>query len=184
MAEGQFWVQVVTPEQALFEGLGRSVVLRSSEGDLTVLNGHTPLVTDVVPGEVRIEQESETVRVAVHGGFLQVERTEPGNDGGEGSSPGTRATILAGVAERADQIDVGRAERAHNEAVARIDALGGVGATSRGTPDSHGAAEGDQASMSPELAEAVEARLRAEVRLAVASGVGSVAAMGSGAREG
>ena len=49
-------------------------MLRSSDGDLTVLDGHTPLVTDVVPGEVRVEPgEGDIVRLAVHGGYLQVD---------------------------------------------------------------------------------------------------------------
>ena len=57
MADGVFGLEVVTPEQSLYAGGARSVVLATSEGDLTVLDGHTPLVGDVVPCEVRVEPE-------------------------------------------------------------------------------------------------------------------------------
>ena len=56
VADGVFGVEIVTPEQSLFAGGATSVVLATSDGDLTVLDGHTPLVGDVVPGEVQVEQ--------------------------------------------------------------------------------------------------------------------------------
>ncbi|MHB1583041.1 MAG: hypothetical protein ACYC0E_04740, partial [Acidimicrobiales bacterium] len=129
MADGTFAVQVVTPEAKLLEGDARAVVLRSSDGELTVLDGHTPIITDVVIGQVRVDRdEGEVVRLAVHGGFLQVE-TGPGlGDGGDDAAAGpggwsTRVTLLAGVAERAEEIDVARAERARAEAQSRVDDL-------------------------------------------------------------
>ena len=78
MADGVFGVEIVTPEQSLFAGGATSIVLATSEGDLTVLDGHTPLVGDVVHCEVKVEQaEGTLVLLAVHGGFLQVD-TSPG----------------------------------------------------------------------------------------------------------
>ena len=56
MAEGVFGVEVVTPEQSLVAGGATAVVLATSEGALTVLDGHTPLIGDVVPGLVKVEQ--------------------------------------------------------------------------------------------------------------------------------
>ena len=116
MADGVFGVEVVTPEQSLFAGGARSVVLATSDGALTVLDGHTPLVGDVVPCELKVEQaEGELLRVAVHGGFLQVD-TSPGAAGtlaeGDGPLPGlsTRVTVLAGIAELAEEIDVARVQ--------------------------------------------------------------------------
>ncbi len=133
-----FALTVVTPEERLLDVPARTIVLRSSDGDLTVLDGHTPLVTDVTPGEVRVEpEEGDAVRLAVHGGYLQVETAE-------GS---TRVTLLAGVAELAERIDVERAERARSEAEARV-------ASSEEGPD---------------LLQAQAALRRAEVRLEVAS---------------
>ena len=56
VADGVFGVEIVTPEQSLLAGGATSVVLATSDGALTVLDGHTPLVGDVVPGEVTVEQ--------------------------------------------------------------------------------------------------------------------------------
>ena len=70
-----------------------------------------------MPGVVRVEQaDGAQLRLAVHGGFLQVD-TSPGAAAGlaeaDGPLPGlsTRVTVLAGVAELAEEIDVPRAER-------------------------------------------------------------------------
>ena len=165
MADGVFGVEIVTPEQSLLAGGATSIVLATSDGALTVLDGHTPLVGDVVPGEVRVEQSDGTLtRLAVHGGFLQVD-TSPGAAAGlaegDGPLPGlsTRVTVLAGVAELAEEIDVPRAELAREAAAQRVNELGG----GRG-PVSEDVEE------NVELAEADRALARAELRLAVAAG--------------
>jgi F-type H+-transporting ATPase subunit epsilon len=164
VADGVFGVEIVTPEQSLFAGGATSVVLATSEGNLTVLDGHTPLVGDVVHCEVKVEQpEGTLLRLAVHGGFLQVD-TSPGAAEGlaEGDGPlaglSTRVTVLAGVAELATEIDVPRAEQARERATQRVSELG----SSRG-PVSEDVVE------DRELAEAEEALVRADLRLAVAA---------------
>ncbi|MGO8864374.1 MAG: F0F1 ATP synthase subunit epsilon [Acidimicrobiales bacterium] len=167
MADGVFGVEVVTPEQSLVAGGATSVVLATSEGALTVLDGHTSLVGDVVPGEVKVTQaDGATVALAVHGGFLEVD-TSPGAAAGlaegDGPLPGlsTRVTVLAGVAERAAEIDVPRAERAREEMSQLLAELrSGRGAGSD-------AGEGDGAQR-PALAAAEAALARAELRLSVA----------------
>ncbi len=165
MADDVFGLEVVTPEQSLVAGGARSVVLATSEGDLTVLDGHTPLVGDVVPCELKVEQaDGVLVRLAVHGGFLQVDTSPGAAEGlaeGDGPLPGlsTRVTILAGVAELAEEIDVPRAELAKEAATQRVNELGG----GRGGADDEG--EEDVA-----RSEAEHALARAELRLAVASG--------------
>jgi F-type H+-transporting ATPase subunit epsilon len=175
MADGAFTLAVVTPEERLVDTPARSVELRSSDGELTVLDGHTPLVTDVVPGEVKFEpEEGDPVRLAVHGGFLQVEtgpglEPENGGDGGAGApsagARSTRVTLLAGVAELADQIDVPRAERAREEATIRVDEL--RAATGRsGAPGE--AAEAPATPEELELTQAEASLHRAELRLSVA----------------
>ncbi len=164
MADGAFGVEIVTPEQSLLAGAATSVVLATSDGALTVLDGHTPLVGDVVPCEVRVEQFDGTLlRLAVHGGFLQVD-TSPGAAAGlaegDGPLPGlsTRVTVLAGVAELAEEIDVPRAELAREAATQRVGDLG----AGRG-------AAAEEVEVDVELAEAARALARAELRLAVAA---------------
>jgi F-type H+-transporting ATPase subunit epsilon len=164
VADGVFGVEIVTPEQSLFAGGATSVVLATSEGALTVLDGHTPLVGDVVHGEVKVEQpEGTLVRLAVHGGFLQVDTSPGAAEGlaeGDGPLPGlsTRVTVLAGVAELASEIDVPRAEEARERATQRV----GERSSGRG-PVSEDADE------DLELADAEGALVRAELRLAVAA---------------
>jgi F0F1-type ATP synthase epsilon subunit len=113
---------------------------------------------------LKVEQEDGVlVRLAVHGGFLQVD-TSPGAAAGlaegDGPLPGlsTRVTVLAGIAELAEEIDVPRAEQAKDEATQRVNELGG-----RGAPAEDG--EEDVA-----LGEAQKALARAELRLSVAAG--------------
>jgi len=163
MADGVFVTELVTPEEKLLETRARAVVLRSSDGDLTVLDGHTPLITDIVPGEVRVDpEEGEPLRFAVHGGFLHVGPT--GTE--DGTAGGTLVTVLAGVAEPADRIDVARAERARDAASARVEELRTGRAGQAG-----GAPEAGEHPVTPEdleLAQAEDALRRAEVRLAVA----------------
>jgi F-type H+-transporting ATPase subunit epsilon len=107
-------VALVTPESSLFHGAASAVVARSREGYYTVLAGHTDVVTNLVPGALRIDAEDGGDTFAVHGGFVQV---APGEDG-------TLATVLASVAERVSDIDVARAAAAKESAEAEIAAAG------------------------------------------------------------
>lgn len=73
-----------------------------ADGELGVLAGHIPLMTSLRPGEVRatLPGGRTTSHIVIGGGFMEIAATL---DGG-------RTTILADSAERADEIDVTRAE--------------------------------------------------------------------------
>jgi F-type H+-transporting ATPase subunit epsilon len=163
MADGVFGVEVVTPEQSLYAGGARSVVLATSEGALTVLDGHTPLVGDIVPCELKLEQpDGPLLRFAVHGGFLQVDTSPEAAEGlaeGDGPLPGlsTRVTVLAGIAEVSEEIDVARAEQARDTANQRVNEL----QSGRG---------GEEVEVDIELLDAKGSLERAELRLSVAAG--------------
>jgi F0F1-type ATP synthase epsilon subunit len=169
VADGVFGVEVVTPEEALLAGGASAVVLTTSQGDMTVLDGHTSLIADVVPCLVKVEQaDGTTERLAVHGGFLQVDTSAGAAEGlaeGDGPLPGmsTRVTVLAGVAEKAEEIDVPRAEQARDLATQRVAEL----SSGRGS-----SVEADDGGESPDFAlqEAEKALARAELRLTVAAG--------------
>jgi F-type H+-transporting ATPase subunit epsilon len=157
-------VEVVTPEQNLLAGAATAVVLRTSEGSLTVLAGHAPFVGDVLAGEVKVEQpDGVVVRLAVHGGFVQVETAAGAAAGVEGVGDGpisglqTRVTVLAGVAELVDAIDVPRAEASRTAALARLDQL----KAASGREDSGSAAD-------VEISQLERAIARADVRLRLA----------------
>jgi F-type H+-transporting ATPase subunit epsilon len=150
-----FQINLVTPERILLSGMASEVILRTGEGDVTFLAGHTPLVGTVQPGVVRvIRPEGDDERVAVHGGFTQVEQNVT-FDGDDESATGSRVTLLVGVAELAEEIDVDRARVALEAAEAQVAELGGA---ANRTP-----AEGEEAD--PELVEAEAAVRRAQVRL-------------------
>jgi F-type H+-transporting ATPase subunit epsilon len=98
-------VELVSVERLLWSGEARMVIARTTEGELGVLPGHAPLLGELAAGGiVRIKPDDggEELIFAVHGGFLSV--TEDG------------VSILAELAERADEIDVGRAEQALDRA--------------------------------------------------------------------
>jgi F-type H+-transporting ATPase subunit epsilon len=140
-----FASSLVTPEQVVLEEEVAAVMLRTDVGDATFLAGHTPLIGDIVPGLVRFQHDDGTVdRVAVHGGFVHVK-----HDG---------VTVLAPVAERAEDIDVERARRALESAELKVAEMTGRGA---------GAGDDDPLA-GRELAEAQAALVRAQVRLEVA----------------
>ena len=66
-------VQVVSPEQILYEGDGEMLVCTTSDGDIAFLPGHTPLLGALGVAQVRVilPGQGEYV-VAVHGGFVEV----------------------------------------------------------------------------------------------------------------
>ena len=68
---------------------------------------HAPLLTALQPGEIRVVREGEESYMAVSGGFLEV--------------MSNRVTILADTAERAEEIDIERAEEAMQRAQERIE---------------------------------------------------------------
>jgi F-type H+-transporting ATPase subunit epsilon len=105
-------VEIVTPEAPLWVGEATELIARSSEGWFTILPEHMDMVGDVVPSVVRVGTPEGEIAIAVHGGFFQV---GPGEGDGE-----TLATVLAGIAEKVDDIDVARAQAAKESAEAQI----------------------------------------------------------------
>ncbi len=93
-------VELVAVERMIWSGEATMILARTTEGELGILPGHIPLLGQLADGGVvRIDEEGgEQLMVAVHGGFLSV--TENG------------VSILAELAEFADEIDVSRARRA------------------------------------------------------------------------
>lgn len=105
-------VDVVSTERSIFSGEARFVEVPGAQGELGVLPGHTPLLTGVRPGTVRIEAAdgSETY-LYIAGGFVEIQPD--------------RVTVLADTAMRADSLDHARAERAREEAQARLEQQSG-----------------------------------------------------------
>jgi F-type H+-transporting ATPase subunit epsilon len=100
---GELRVELVAADRRVWSGEATIVITRTTEGDIGIMPGHAPLLGLLVTGPVTIRTQSgEVVTAAVHGGFLSVADDV--------------VSILAEVAELADEIDVKRAEAALAEA--------------------------------------------------------------------
>ena len=91
-------LEVVTPERVMLSDQVTFTIAPGTEGELGILAGHAPLMTALNPGEVRatLADGRTTAHIVISGGFMEV--------------TGARTTILAESAERADEIDMTRAE--------------------------------------------------------------------------
>ncbi|MER3399204.1 MAG: ATP synthase F1 subunit epsilon, partial [Chloroflexota bacterium] len=88
--------EIITGERVVYAADVESVTLPGVEGELTVLPRHAPLLTMLKPGELVVRRGGEEVTMAVSGGFLEVMPD--------------KVVVLADTAERAEEIDIARAE--------------------------------------------------------------------------
>jgi F-type H+-transporting ATPase subunit epsilon len=98
--------ELATPTRLLVSEEVDEVVAPGSEGYFGVLPGHAPFLTTLGAGEVTYRQGREEQTIVVAGGFAEVR--------------GDRVIILAEVAERPENIDPERAERALRRAEQRL----------------------------------------------------------------
>lgn len=111
---------IVSAERSIFSGLVEMVVAHGVLGDLGVCPGHTPLLTQLHPGPVRvIKQGGEEDIFYVSGGFLEVQPNV--------------VTVLADVAVRAHDVDEAAAQQAMDEGVGRVIVKGRSVSCCRGT---------------------------------------------------
>ncbi len=102
-------LEIVTPDARVYSDTIDSVVIPTVEGEVGVLPGHIPLLTQVEHGELRVTKGNETLFLAVSGGFAQVE--------------GDRVRVLAehaitesGIDEKAVEEALKRAQRELDDA--------------------------------------------------------------------
>jgi F-type H+-transporting ATPase subunit epsilon len=99
-------LQIVSADRSLINERADEVEIPGSEGYLGVLPGHTPLLTTLQVGLLWYRQGQEKHYLSVAFGFAEVQPD--------------RVTILAEIAERADEIDTARAEAAKRRAEERL----------------------------------------------------------------
>jgi len=99
-------LELVTPERMLVSEEVDEVIAPGYEGEFGVLPEHTPYLAILDIGILRYRTGAETRMIAVGGGFAEV-----GPD---------RVVVMADVAEKAEEIDVDRARRAHARAEASL----------------------------------------------------------------
>ena len=94
---------IVSAEAQIFSGLVKLLVASGSSGEMGVTYGHTPLLTDLTPGTVRVVlQGGEEEVYFVSGGYLEVQ--------------GDVVTVLANTAVRGEDLDEEAAEAARKAA--------------------------------------------------------------------
>ncbi|MCB9160588.1 MAG: F0F1 ATP synthase subunit epsilon [Caldilineaceae bacterium] len=95
-------VDIVTPERMLFSDQVDMVTLPGIGGQMGILHGHAPLLSTLDIGEIVLHRGTSTEYVVVAGGVVEVRPD--------------KVTILADIAEQAEDIDVDRAEAARERA--------------------------------------------------------------------
>src|SRR5881394_3572096 len=95
-------LHIVSAERSLVNETVDEVEIPGAEGYFGVLPGHTPLLALLGAGELWYRQGQEKTYLAIAFGFAEVQPD--------------RVTILAQIAERADEIDVARAQKAKQRA--------------------------------------------------------------------
>ncbi len=96
-------VDIVSAEGAIFSGLARMVIAPGAMGEVGILPAHSPLLTRLKPGEIRIcPIEGEELFIYVSGGLLEVQPFA--------------ITVLADTALRAEDIDAKAALRVMQQA--------------------------------------------------------------------
>ena len=91
-------LEIVTPEDRVFSDTCDTVVIPTVEGEIGILPGHIPLLTQVADGELRVTTGHDTKGLVVGGGFAEID--------------GDHVKILAEFAIQEAQIDENAAEKA------------------------------------------------------------------------
>jgi F-type H+-transporting ATPase subunit epsilon len=99
-------LDIVTAERVVYSEDVDMVIAPGIEGQLGILPHHTPLMTTLQSGELRVKKGTDELCLAISGGFLEVRPD--------------KVVVLADAAERVEEIDVARAEEAKRRAQERL----------------------------------------------------------------
>ncbi|MDD3006419.1 MAG: ATP synthase F1 subunit epsilon [Candidatus Pacebacteria bacterium] len=99
-------LQVVTPEKIAFKGEINQISLPTKNGQITILPNHISLVSTIEGGELIIKNDKEETLLAVYGGFVEVRKNQ--------------VRVMTDVAQRVDEIDEEKAQKARDEAQKRL----------------------------------------------------------------
>ena len=97
-----FQLEIVTPEKMVVRDVAEEMQIPGKNGYLGILPGHAPLITELAVGEITYRSGQQTHHLAVAWGFAEVLPD--------------KVTILAESAERAEEVDVQRAQAAKERA--------------------------------------------------------------------
>ena len=99
-------LEIVTPEAKIFSDNVEMVTLAGVEGEMGILPGHAPVMTQLTAGELTVRKEGKNIFLAVGDGFVQI--------------TGERVAVLTDMAIKADDIDEAKATEAMQRAEARL----------------------------------------------------------------
>ncbi len=96
-------LKIITPEKVVYEDEVKQATLSVSSGEVTILPNHRSYIASLKPGEIVVKkEEGEEIDLAVSGGFVEFHNNE--------------LVVLADEAERAEDIDLKKAEEARKRA--------------------------------------------------------------------
>ena len=95
-------LEIVTPDRLVVNTTATEIQIPGKSGELGILPGHAPLITELTVGAISYRSGNETKRLSVAWGFAEVLPD--------------KVTILAETAEKAEEIDVARAQAAKQRA--------------------------------------------------------------------
>ena len=101
-----FKLEIITPEKKFFDGETEQIIVRTTVGDVGILNGHEPYCAALGIGQMRIMVDGKLRHAATSGGIIKVSRE--------------KTVVLVDSCEWADEIDVNRAQTAKNNAEQRM----------------------------------------------------------------
>lgn len=99
-------LEVITPERLVLREAVEEVVVPGLDGELGILPDHTALISQLQTGILTYRQGSSSHQIHVSGGFVEVQAD--------------RVAVLSDVAERPEEIDLERAQRAKERAENRL----------------------------------------------------------------
>lgn len=103
MSKDTISLRIITPERVTYEGDGiKQATLPVSDGEVTILPNHRSYIASLKPGEVVLKKQDEEIDLAISGGFIEFHDNE--------------LIVLADEAERAEDIDLEKAEEAKQRA--------------------------------------------------------------------
>jgi len=102
-------LDIVTVERLVYSEDVDMVIAPGIDGEMGILPRHAPLLTALTYGELRVKRGDDEDSFAISGGFMEVQPD--------------RVTVLADTAERAEEIDLERAEAARRRAEDRLQVM-------------------------------------------------------------
>lgn len=94
--------KIVTPERTVFENMVSQATLLTTDGQVTILPNHRSYIASLKSGEIMLKKDGEEILLSTSGGFVEFNQNE--------------LIVLADTAERAEDIDIKKAEEARKRA--------------------------------------------------------------------